>query len=294
MEVGVPIAVGIGDYPNPYYQYIPSPPSPNLSIPPNVIVTKVNKLCKIAITLTIFVVTFVACRKKEVPPANSSPTADNCTYSSYFNVLKTYTISNNNLFLANCKPDVFLQRQCTAQYSHNPPTGLSLTSVSLNNTSLTISDIGYCTLIYSDTLNRYLNPPYTWNIVGGNSYPSFNVVVPDSFPVFYNHHLLPDTIKKSQANVVYLNGKNATNISIRIENDLAGPDPQSKYNNTYLCAQPSTATSSVSFNGPTNFPNSSTNYLVIEYSKKSSQLIDNKTIYFTTSSIYKKQIVLWN
>ena len=253
-----------------------------------------NRFCKILILFSIIVLTIVSCAKKKAPASNTAPNLDNCNYTSSFKVYKTYTINNNNLLLSNCKPDVFLQKQCPSQFSHNPPTGVNLIGVSLNNTPLTIANESYWTLIYFDTLNKYLNPPYNWNIVGGNNYPSFNVAINDSFPVFYNYNILPDTIKKTQSNIIYLNGKNATNISIRIENDHSGPDPVSKSNNSYICSQPSITTSSISFSGPTNYPNSNTNFLVIEYSKVSSQLIDNKTIYFITSSIYKKQIVLWN
>lgn len=257
-----------------------------------------NGFCKILVPLSIIALTVGGCTKKKAPASNTPSYIDNCTYSSSFKVYKTYTINNNASLLSNCKPDVFLQKQCSHQssppFSHNPPTGVNLTGVSLNNNSLTIAFQSFWTLIYFDTLNRHINPPYNWNIVGGIDYPSFNVAINDSFPVFYNYNILPDTIKKTQPNVIYLNGKNATNISIRIENGFGGPDPVSKFNNSYICAEPSITTSSVSFSGPTNYPNSSTNFLVIEYSKISSQLIDNKTIYFITSSIYKKQIVLLN
>ncbi len=165
-----------------------------------VIGNTMNGFCKILVPLSIIALTVGGCTKKKAPASNTPSYIDNCTYSSSFKVYKTYTINNNASLLSNCKPDVFLQKQCSHQssppFSHNPPTGVNLTGVSLNNNSLTIAFQSFWTLIYFDTLNRHINPPYNWNIVGGIDYPSFNVAINDSFPVFYNYNILPDTIKK--------------------------------------------------------------------------------------------------
>jgi hypothetical protein len=250
------------------------------------------KLIKILILFSILSLLLVGCSKKEIPPSNFELNLNHCNYSSQFKVYKEYSVNENNLYLLNCKPDVLIWKKCPSQFSNNPPSQVDLTEVSLNTIPLTLSFQNYWTLIYQDTLSKTLNPPLSWNIIGDKNYPSFTVNINDSFPEFYNYSILPDTISTSQLNLIYLNGKNATNISVRIENNVGGVDPISKFNNQYLCAEPSITTSSISFIGPRNYSNSNVNYLVIEYSKVLSQVIENKTIYFIVSSIYKKKIAL--
>jgi hypothetical protein len=238
------------------------------------------------LSILFFITLGISGCKKKAAPAVEEETP--CNYTSTFNVIQNYSISNNILVLNGRKPDVMILAYCG---SSKGPTNVPLESLYFNSTSLKLA-YSYWTSANKDTLPQNVYPPYTWKINGTEKYPSFTESVADSFPSFTKYTMMPDSMSKSGSTVIQLGSTNANEVFVYIDNGTSQAPPD--MSGIYSCGPASVNSTSMILNYDSNISSSSTCSLTVQYSKKYSKTINDKKVDFALTSVYRKKIKFYN
>jgi hypothetical protein len=226
------------------------------------------------------------CKKEKDP---ETVTVSTCNYASYFGIIQNYSVLNNNLVLSGRKPDFLIRAWCNGSKG---PSSVTLQSILLNSASLKLL-YSYGTFSGPDTLPQNVFPPYVWNINGTEEYTSFTEAVTDSFPLFTKYNMMPDSMSRSGSTQLQLGATNASDLSVYIENGYSNTFPP-YYPISFFCGSPAVGATSVALGYDPAITSEATCSLVVKYSKGYSKMINDRQIYFTLSSLYRKKIKFYN
>jgi hypothetical protein len=161
---------------------------------------------KIILTILFLNAIFIACKKKESSPAETTGTTTTTglspsTGGDYCNLQTTYRFTNMGGVVT--KDSMVFASFYAAPVSAVPPTNVSAGSVNLNGINIPFSGASYnITSNVPTSIAGTLN----WNVTGSGTVTAFSQSLIASYPKYSGGNVLPDTIVKTNGVSINITG----------------------------------------------------------------------------------------
>lgn len=232
------------------------------------------------ILFSAFIISMITSCKKDTAIISEQTVSDNNIYTTSLSIQQNYKVLGNSLISSGrIAQGIFVY---ATPYSTYYTYLTNIDSLYLNNILINKKNWYWQPYYYYwDTITQNSGPPFKWKIKGSSQFPSFTENISDSVPRFSKHSLLPDSILLNGSTTIQLEGFNANQLSITLNDGIHSG--MWGYNT-------SPTTSLVSINTPTFLSITNNATLSIRYSNEFSKYVEGKKIDYLISCVYDKTV----
>jgi len=239
------------------------------------------------IFLSVFIIVFFSCKKKEVADADPSGTPinnvapnDSSNYTALFSCLNVFA-KNSGSFTASGKlTSAYYSSQLIYNESYTASNLQNMGSVSLNGVVFKNKN-AITNYYYNDSTATQFTLPNTWSVTGTSSINTFSFSNTNSLPTYTASANLPDSIKISTGFSFFIKGTTNCNL-IRVF--VQGGTGSTSYPSKLISGTDSII--SFSANELQGLNPTNTGYISIQLYKDNYRLIAGKRINFRTGLQY--------
>lgn len=221
------------------------------------------------VSFVLFIACFTSCKKNNntAETGNYGNSSNNLGYYGILSIYQQQTVNSGSIGSPN-SPFGIAFFSITQTTIINPSTFAKVDSVKLNNVKYKFYSYDYL-----DSSSHVTSAPFIWSVYSGGFIPSFTYTNSNPMPSYTGYNLLPDTIYKTQKNIIQITGITGADTTIVYIEDLAAHETSQilyKWANTVTFS----ATSLSSINTGKNAS------LIVECKKNNIQSFGGKTFNF--------------